>query len=187
VYGGVSYARDAYVETTPPASDTTTDGGSGGSGGPPLTPPGQRGTPPGQSGIRPTRSGTPPAVVRTSLARSVSELVVGQDLTRQLSDAVSLTESLSVFPAIGDFEDYRLSFDVTLFAQVNAWLQWNLSVSDRYLHIPPAGGAVQNDVLVSTGLGVSVGRSNAAGFSGADRPDVRRRGAEGAPHASPFC
>jgi uncharacterized protein DUF481 len=173
VFGGISYARDAYAEQ---ATSTTTSGATGGGGttGPAVTPPGQGGTPPGLSGIHPKRGGTPPSVVRTSLSRSVSELVVGQDLMHQLSDTVNVTESLTLFPALNDASDYRVSFDVTLAAQLNAWLQWSLSVSDRYLHIPPAGGAVQNDLFVSTGIGVSFGSSSVGGFGGADRPDVRR-------------
>jgi hypothetical protein len=113
-------------------------------------------------------------VVRTSLSRSVSEFVAGQDLMRQLSDALNLSETLTVFPAVGDVQDYRVSFDLSLSAQVNGWLQWNLSIGDRYLHIPPAGGAVQNDTYVSTGLGVTFGRTDVGGYSGADRPEPRR-------------
>jgi hypothetical protein len=172
IFGGISYARDAYVEqitetpTTPIVTTPTT--------GPPVTPPGKGGTPPGLSGIRPSRGGTPPAVVRTSLSRSVSEFVAGQDLWRQLSNTLSLSESLTVFPAVGDLPDYRVSFDLSLSAQLNDWLQWNVSLGDRYLHIPPAGGAVQNDTYISSGLGITLGSGNVGGFGGADRPDPRQ-------------
>lgn len=171
VFGGLSYARDAYVEQTSEPTATTIEGSTTG---PPVTPPGQGGTPPGRSGVKPTRGGTPPSVVRTSLSRSLTEFVVGHDLTHQLSSGLSVSESFAIFPAIGDFQDYRVSFDVTLWAQINAWLQWNLNVSDRYLHIPPAGGAVQNDTFVSTGLGITFGRTDVGGFGGADRPNPRR-------------
>jgi hypothetical protein len=172
IFGGLSYARDAYVEPIVVTSEPSTAGNT--MTGPAVTPPGQGGTPPGRSGVRPTRGGTPPPIVRTSLSRSVSEFVFGQDLWRQLSNTLSLTESLTVFPAVSDMQDYRVSFDLSLSAQLNAWLHWNLNILDRYLHIPPAGGAVQNDTYVSTGLGIAFGRSDVGGFGGADRPDPRR-------------
>jgi len=167
VFAGASYARDAYTSVT-----TTSTGG----GGAPVTP-GRGGTPPGLGGTPPglTRSGTPPSVVRTSLSRSVGELVVGQDLLHQLSDRTTVTEQLGFFPAVGDFMDYRISFDLSITAQLNSWLQWNLTVADRYLNIPPAGGAVQNDRSISTGLGISFGEGGGS-YTGAD---VRRPAAPG--------
>jgi hypothetical protein len=87
---------------------------------------------------------------------------------------MSLTEALTVFPAIGAFSDYRVSFDVSLWTQLNGWLQWHASVSDRYLHIPPGGGAVQNDTYVSTGLGITFGNGGSSAYTGADGRRPRR-------------
>ena len=165
---GISFSRDAYIQTT-----TTTTGGTS-----TTTPPGQGGTPPGQGGTPPgkaRRSGTPPSVVRTSLTRTVGEFLFGQDLTHQLSNTISVTEGLTYFTAVTDWQDYRVSFDLSLSAQLNSWLQWNLTIADRYLNIPPAGGAVQNDTFVSTGLGVTLG-SGGASYTGADaRPPASKR------------
>jgi len=154
LFAGVSYARDSYATGTTTDTTTTTTTSSG----PPITPPGHGGTPPGLSGTHPSRGGTPPTVVRTSTMRTVAEFLVGQDFSRQLSGDVGVDESVTLFPAIGDVQDYRVAFDLSLWAQINGWLQWNVTVADRYLHIPPAGGAVQNDVFVSTGLGITFGR-----------------------------
>lgn len=79
-----------------------------------------------------------------------------------------MTEALTVFPATGDVQDYRVSFDLSLSAQLNGWLQWNVAVADRYLNIPPAGGAVQNDAFVSTGLGITFGHGDSGAYTGAD-------------------
>lgn len=163
VFGGVSYARDRYTEvvTTETTSPTTP--------GAPSTPPGQGGTPPGQA----RRGGTPPAVVRTETSRRLGEFLVGEDWYQQLSDGVSSSQSFRYFPAIGNAQDYRLSFDLSLSAQLNGWLHWNVTVADRYLNIPPAGGAVQNDLWLSTGLGVTFG-GGGGGYKGADAPPRRR-------------
>jgi putative salt-induced outer membrane protein len=176
LFGGVSYARDAYAAAITTTTTTTTSPPATTTG-PRITPPGQGGTPPGLSGVRPTRGGTPPAVVRTSLSREVGEFLVGQDLTHQLSDSVSLTEGLTIFPATNDVNDYRVSFDLSLWAQINSWLQWNVTVADRYLNIPPAGGAVQNDTFVSTGLGITFGRGDSGTYGGSDgrRPPSTRK------------
>jgi putative salt-induced outer membrane protein YdiY len=180
LFAGASYARDSYtdVSTTTTTTTTTTTPSAGG----PVTTPGQGGTPPGQGGTPPgqaraqaARGGTPPAVVRTSLSRQVAEFLVGEDLTRQLSDRVSLSEGLTFFPAATDVTDYRVSFDFSLWAQLNDWLQWHATVSDRYLHIPPAGGAVQNDTFIATGLGITFGHGDGGAYTGSDgrRPPAR--------------
>ena len=181
LFGGVSYAKDSYTAITTTTSSTTSSSTTSKTTGPPVTtpgqggtPPGQGGTPPGQSRVQPTRGGTPPSVVRTSLSRNVGELLLGQDLTHQLSDSVSLTEALTMFPAVSEFRDYRVSFDFSLWAQLNGWLQWHATVADRYLHIPPAGGAIQNDTFISTGLGITLGRGDSGAYTGADGRRPRR-------------
>ncbi|PYR44644.1 MAG: hypothetical protein DMF89_27280 [Acidobacteria bacterium] len=166
LFGGASYARDAYAPGTT-TSTTTTSTTATKTVGPPVTPPGQGGTPPGLSGIKPNRGGTPPPVVNTTLLRQVGEFLAGQDLDHQLSDSVNVTESFTVFPAIDNLQDYRLAFDVSLAVQLNGWLQWNVTVADRYLNIPPSGGAIQNDIFLSTGLGITFGRGDSGAYTGA--------------------
>ena len=100
---------------------------------------------------------------------------MGQDATHQLSNTISITEGLNWFAAIGDWQDFRVSFDLSLSAQLSGWLQWNLTITDRFLNIPPAGGAVQNDTFVSTGLGITFG-SGGGTYTGADtRPPAGKR------------
>jgi putative salt-induced outer membrane protein YdiY len=165
---GLSYARDRYIAET--AADS--------SGGTVTTSPGQSGNAPGKSGSAPgqqDRTGTPPNVVRTSLTRSVAEYLVGQDLMHQLSDNINATEGLTFYAATNDWHDYRIALDLTLSAQINGWLQWNLTLADRYLNIPPAGGAVQNDIFLTTGFGVVFGRGDAGSYTGADRRPAPKR------------
>jgi len=177
VTAGASFAHDAYADlgalagmlstptsATPLGSSGTTQPGNAASG-PSGSAQGQGlATAPGQNR---GRNGTPPSVVRTSLRRNVAEFMIGQDLWQQLNDAVSVTERLSVFPAVADLADYRLSFDTTLGVQIHSWLHWYATVADRYLRIPPAGGAVRNDLFVSTGFGVTFG-GGAGSYQGGD-------------------
>jgi hypothetical protein len=153
LFAGISYANDSYTAATTTTTTTTTTT---------VTNPAGK-VVPGRS-----RGGTPPAVVRSSLSRHAGEFLIGQDFLRQLSGNVNLTEGLTFYPAVGDPTDYRVSFDLSLSAQINGWLQWNVSVADRFLNIPPAGGAVQNDTFVSTGLGITFGNGANGSYTGSD-------------------
>lgn len=166
LFGGVSYARDAYSApvTTPTTTTTSTN----------VTPGNSGSLPPGKGGAIPGRTRTPPSVVNTTLSRSVGEWVVGHDAYAQLSDRVSLTERAALFPALAAPSDYRVSLDATIGAQLNGWLQWNATVADRYLRIPPAGGAVRNDLFVASGFGVTFGAAGGH-YTGADSPTGRLR------------
>lgn len=169
VTGGASLARDAcasaVTEPAPVSSAPST-------GVPPANAAGKwLATAPGQNR---GRKGTPPTVVRTSLNRRVGEWFAGQDLWQQVTDSVDVNQRVAFYAATGDPADYRISFDLGLGVQLNRWLQWNLSVTDRYLHIPPAGGAVQNDLYIAAGMGVSFGHGAEGAYTGADgRPADR--------------
>src|SRR5215471_17761478 len=178
VFGGVSYAADRYAAVTTTTTTTTPAPGTGSTG--TGTSPGQGGTAgqsgsaPGQTKIQPTRGGTPPAVVNTTLSRDVAEVLAGQDFFQQLSNSVGLSEGLTLFTATTSTSDYRIAFDLSLWAQLNGWLQWNLTVADRYLNIPPSGGAVQNDTYLTTGLGITVGGGANGAYRGANGRPAHR-------------
>ena len=129
---------------------------------------------PGQNKTQTSPGGTPPQIVRTTLSRNVAEWLAGQDFFQQLSNNVGLSESLTFYTATTSTSDYRVSFDLSLWAQLNGWLQWNLTVTDRYLNIPPSGGALQNDTYLTTGLGITFGGGAKGAYRGADvRPAGR--------------
>jgi putative salt-induced outer membrane protein YdiY len=176
VFAGVSFAADRYAQGTTTTTTPATGTGSTSTG----TVPGQGGTAgqsssaPGQNKIQSTPVGTPPAVVRTTLSRNVVEGLTGQDFFQQLSNSVGLSEALTFYTATTATSDYRISFDLSLWAQLNGWLQWNLTVADRYLNIPPSGGAVQNDIYLTTGLGITFGGGANGAYRGADVRPVGR-------------
>lgn len=182
VFGGVSYARDRYAEpvtdtvttsTTATATSTTTtttttspgnsaasaNAGSNANG---------RAVAVGRSRTVIVPGRTPPDIVNLTLTRSVGEYVFGQDLVATLGEAVTLTQRAVVFPAVNNFGDYRMSFDLSLSGPISQHWQWHSTVSDRYLRIPPSGGAVRNDVFIATGLGVTFGQGDVGGYRGAD-------------------
>lgn len=175
IFGGISFAHDRYsevVDTTTPATTpatttpaATTPGNSAGANA--TANPNARAV-----GLRNRtviiESRTPPAVVNTTLTRNVGEYVLGEDVVAQLSDTVTLTQRVAFFPAIKDTGDYRISFDFSLTGQMSEHWQWHAMVADRYLRIPPSGGAVRNDMFIASGVGVTFGGGDVGGYRGAD-------------------
>ena len=70
----------------------------------------------------------------------------------------SLTERYSFYPNLSHTGDYRFQFDTNIATQLNNWLSWQVTFSDRYISYPPAG-LKANDLLLSTGLRVTWGKA----------------------------
>lgn len=89
----------------------------------------------------------------TGLTRNSGEAIAGQDLTLRLNDRVSLKERLQFFPNLTNTGEYRVTFDAGISTKLTSFLDWQLTLSDRYLS-NPVGGAKKNDLLLTTGLRV---------------------------------
>ncbi len=88
------------------------------------------------------------------LRRTSGELLFGDDLTLRLSDATRLTQRMVFYPNLSESGAYRINFDTSLATNLNRWLAWQFTVSDRFLS-NPAPGARKNDVLFTTGIRVT--------------------------------
>jgi putative salt-induced outer membrane protein len=95
----------------------------------------------------------------TGLTRNSGELLIGEELNYRISDRFSLQERLQVFPNMSDTGEYRITFDSAVITKLSKWLTWNIIVSDRYSSNPPSGSR-NNDLLITTGLGVTLDRFN---------------------------
>jgi putative salt-induced outer membrane protein len=89
--------------------------------------------------------------------RSSAEFYWGDDFNYKLRSRTTLLESFRMFDNLSNGGEYRMNFDVTAATQITHWLNWNISLSDRYLS-NPASGRKANDLLYSTGLGFSWAR-----------------------------
>ncbi len=87
----------------------------------------------------------------TGLRRSSGEVLIGEELTHKLSSRSLLKERLVFFPNLSNTGEYRLNFDTSLVTNLNRWLSWQVTLSDRYLS-NPVPGAKKNDVLLTTGI-----------------------------------
>jgi len=90
----------------------------------------------------------------TPLTRNSAEIYWGDEYNFKTSSAVSLVQSYRMFNDLTNTGTYRVNFDAGLSTKIAKWLTWNVSLSDRYLN-DPAPGRKTNDLLYTTGLGIT--------------------------------
>jgi len=90
--------------------------------------------------------------------RSSAELQFGQTLSYKVSSRASLKEQFFAFPNLTETGEYRLNFDTGLVTSVTRRIGWQVTMSDHYLSNPPPGFK-KNDLLLTTGLSLKIGRA----------------------------
>jgi len=90
---------------------------------------------------------------------SSAEAQLGQTLNHRFSSRVTLKEQLFFFPNLSDGGRYRINFDASLITDISRRIGWQITVSDRYLSDPPPGFE-KNDLLLTTGLKIKLGKVN---------------------------
>jgi putative salt-induced outer membrane protein YdiY len=93
----------------------------------------------------------------TPFTRNSAELYWGNNYSLKLNAATSLVQSFRMFNDLTHTGTIRSNFDIGASTKLSKWLTWNVSVSDRYLS-KPAPGRKTNDILYTTGLGITFGR-----------------------------
>ena len=93
----------------------------------------------------------------TDVTRRSGEVVFGEELTYKILESTSISEKLSFYPNLSETGEYRVQFDATLSAELNRWLAWHITLSDRFLS-NPIPTVKKNDVLLTTGIRFSFGR-----------------------------
>jgi hypothetical protein len=88
--------------------------------------------------------------------RSSGEILLGQEFTHKFSGRTTLTERFEILPNLTRSKQYRLVLDATVLTQLNTWLGWNITVSNRYVS-DPFPGIKKNDLLLSTGITLTFG------------------------------
>ncbi|MBZ5600911.1 MAG: DUF481 domain-containing protein [Acidobacteriia bacterium] len=88
----------------------------------------------------------------TPLIQDSAEAFWGDGYNYKLSAATTFFQSFRMFNDLSHTGDYRMNSDIGASTKISKWLNWNLSISDRYLN-HPAPGRKTNDFLYTTGLG----------------------------------
>jgi len=93
----------------------------------------------------------------TVFTRNFAALTLGEELSHKIGKGTLLHQDLSFFPNLSDRGEYRATFDFGTVTKLNKWLGWQNSFSDIYVTNPPPGKR-QNDLILTTGLTVSLGQ-----------------------------
>jgi hypothetical protein len=94
---------------------------------------------------------------RPGFIRSAAELYFGNELSFKLNSVTSMFQNLRVFPNLTNTGEYRLNLDLGANTRLFRWLTWNVALSNRRLS-NPVPGRQPNDLLYTTGLGVTFTR-----------------------------
>jgi putative salt-induced outer membrane protein YdiY len=89
------------------------------------------------------------------VTRNSAEFNFGDDLLYKASAVTSITQSFRMFANLTDTGEYRVNFDLSGVTAIKRWLGWHVTFSDRFLS-NPVFGRLRNDLLLSTGLRVTV-------------------------------
>ena len=65
-------------------------------------------------------------------------------------------QNLYYLPSLNDTSNYRITGDFGIVTKLNGWMTANLLFNDRY-NSQPVLGNKKNDVLFTTGLGITFG------------------------------
>lgn len=88
---------------------------------------------------------------------SFAAMDFGQQYSRKLGAATSFTEQAYIFPNLKDTSQFRTTVNSGLSTRINSFLTWQTSFSDVYVTNPQTG-TKGNDILLTTGLGISFTR-----------------------------
>jgi putative salt-induced outer membrane protein YdiY len=93
----------------------------------------------------------------TPLTRNSAEAYWGYEFNYKLSTVTTFFQNYRMFNNLNETDNFRINADLGLGTRLNTWLTWNLNLSDRYLRRPTFGRKT-NDLLYSTGLGITFAR-----------------------------
>jgi len=88
---------------------------------------------------------------------SFGALDFGQQYTRKLGSTSTFTEQAYVFPDLKDTSQFRTTLNSALSTRITSFLTWQTSFSDVYV-TNPQSGTKGNDLVLTTGLGISFTR-----------------------------
>lgn len=110
-----------------------------------------------QAGVDYDRDKFSPPSPTVAFSRTSSEAYWGDDFSYKLNGTTSIVQDFRMFNNLSDTGAYRANFDLSSNTKLRKWLVWNLSFSDRYLS-DPVVGRKPNDILYTTGVGVTFGK-----------------------------
>jgi len=94
----------------------------------------------------------------TPLTNNLMNATIGDEFTHKFNANTSMLQDFYFFPYLNDDGGYRGVFDFGLASKLYRAITWNLNFGDRY-NSKPVAGKKNNDVLFTTGVGLSFGKA----------------------------
>ena len=94
----------------------------------------------------------------TTFNRSSAEVLLGETFTHKFLASSAFNEALFFYPNLTSTGDFRSTLSLGLVTRLTRLLSWQTSFNDYYLS-NPVPGKKTNDLLLSTGLRLTFGRT----------------------------
>ncbi|MDR3735331.1 MAG: DUF481 domain-containing protein [Acidobacteriaceae bacterium] len=88
---------------------------------------------------------------------SLAALDLGEQYSRKLGTRSLFTEQAFLYPDLSQTGQFQLAVDSTFSTRLGKIFNWQTTFSDRYTSFPPVG-TLSNDVILTTGLGLTLSR-----------------------------
>jgi putative salt-induced outer membrane protein YdiY len=92
-----------------------------------------------------------------STTNSFPALDVGEQFTRKVGASSLLTEQAYFYPDLNSMDKYQFTLTSAFSTKIGKMFNWVTTFSDSYTSFPPSG-TLDNDVILTTGLGISLAR-----------------------------
>lgn len=97
------------------------------------------------------------ATLGQNITQKSGEINAGEIITYKASSRTSLAEQLDFWPNLSDTGQYRITFNGSAATKIKGWLDWQVSLNDRYVS-NPIPGIKTNDFVLTTGIRVTFGK-----------------------------
>jgi putative salt-induced outer membrane protein YdiY len=98
-----------------------------------------------------------PTATVTSTVNSFPALDLGEQYTRKIGAGSLFTEQAYIYPDLSSLSQYQFTLNTSFSTKLGKVFNWVTTLSDNYTSFPPAG-TLDNDVILTTGLGVTLTR-----------------------------
>lgn len=93
----------------------------------------------------------------TSTVNSFPALDLGEQYTRKIGAGSLFTEQAYIYPDLSSLSQYQFTLTSSFSTKLGKMFNWVTTLSDNYTSFPPSG-TLDNDVILTTGLGVTLTR-----------------------------
>jgi putative salt-induced outer membrane protein len=101
----------------------------------------------------------PPTTPFAAITQKSTQALAGEELDTKIAGGrTTFSENFTFYPEVSGSTGYRYTFNANSATKINNWLGWQVTFTDNYLSTPPFG-IKSNDLLLSTGLRLTLGKA----------------------------